>query len=113
MIIHLLIPTERGRSWTKSTIIVADLILSIEKEGLLNPLSVYLYQEKYYVINGHHRLEALKRLGYDDVPINELSDNDLRSYDIAPATLPHAAFRVSEEGRFKVDGRLLRKRLIL
>lgn len=110
--INHLIPTERGLSWRKTTDKVAKLMVSIREDGLQKPISIFIYNEKYYVIDGHHRLEALKRLGYEDIPINELSEAELSSkYYRRPDTLPEDAYKNQEHGAFKVDGRRLKQKL--
>ncbi len=45
-----------------------NLILAIEKLGFLHPIIVFEDQGFYYVLDGHHRLEAIKELGYQEIP---------------------------------------------
>lgn len=48
---------------------IEDLILSIKENGLQTPLIVYKKENHCYVlINGERRYNALKKLGYEDVP---------------------------------------------
>ena len=51
-----------------------ELTNDIEQNGLIQPLVVYNKDDKYYLIAGHRRLEALKELGTKLVPIHELSE---------------------------------------
>jgi len=51
-----------------------ELTNDIKQNGLIQPLVVYNKDDKYYLIAGHRRLEALKELGTKLVPIHELSE---------------------------------------
>ncbi|AEH44680.1 ParB domain protein nuclease [Thermodesulfatator indicus DSM 15286] len=44
-----------------------NLELAIEKLGFLHPIVVVEGDEGYYVVDGRHRLEALKELGYQEI----------------------------------------------
>ncbi|MGB9772341.1 MAG: ParB/RepB/Spo0J family partition protein, partial [Candidatus Kapaibacteriota bacterium] len=44
------------------------LATSISEIGLLSPIVVTPYNDKYIVMAGHRRLEAIKKLGWDKVP---------------------------------------------
>ncbi|OAG28730.1 ParB/RepB/Spo0J family partition protein [Thermodesulfatator autotrophicus] len=44
-----------------------NLELAIEKLGFLHPIIVVEGEEGYYVVDGRHRLEALKELGYEEI----------------------------------------------
>src|SRR5665213_3028273 len=47
----------------------ASMLQSIEKHGLLEPLIVsQTTTDKYSVLDGHRRLQAVKKLGYTLVP---------------------------------------------
>ncbi len=45
-----------------------NLLLAIEKLGFLHPIIVFEHKDHFYVLDGHHRLEALKELGYEKIP---------------------------------------------
>ena len=54
-----------------SELLIKRLFLSIEKLGFLHPVIVYQEDEnedRYYVIDGQHRIEAAKMLGVKEVP---------------------------------------------
>jgi ParB family chromosome partitioning protein len=56
---------------------VESLKESILEIGLLNPITVYAIDENHFgLVAGAHRLEAYRRIGYDEVPasIAELTD---------------------------------------
>lgn len=42
----------------------SKLVRNIERTSLYEPLTVRRHGENFQIINGHHRLEALKKLGY-------------------------------------------------
>lgn len=54
---------------------IFELAESIERQGLINPITVQKRDDgKYEVIAGHRRFEAVKRLGYLHVECNILDD---------------------------------------
>lgn len=54
---------------------IFELAESIERQGLINPITVQERDDgKYEVIAGHRRFEAIKRLGYPHVECNILDD---------------------------------------
>ena len=54
---------------------IFELAESIERQGLINPITVQKRDDgKYEVIAGHRRFEAIKRLGYPHVECNILDD---------------------------------------
>jgi ParB/RepB/Spo0J family partition protein len=54
---------------------IFELADSIERQGLINPITVQKRDDgKYEVIAGHRRFEAVKRLGYPHVECNVLDD---------------------------------------
>jgi ParB/RepB/Spo0J family partition protein len=56
---------------------VEDLKLSIQKTGLQTPIGVCKQQgSSYAVIYGFRRLEAMKQLGIETIPVRVLEDND-------------------------------------
>ena len=54
---------------------ILELAESIDRQGLLNPITVQMGKHgKYEVIAGHRRLEAIKRLGLPHIECNVLDD---------------------------------------
>ena len=54
---------------------IFELAESIERQGLIKPITVQKRDDgKYEVIAGHRRFEAIKRLGYPHVECNILDD---------------------------------------
>ena len=54
---------------------IFELAESIDRQGLINPITVQERDDgKYEVIAGHRRFEAIKRLGYPHVECNILDD---------------------------------------
>lgn len=86
-------------------------ILSAMKEGrALPPIALYQIKEDYYILDGHHRFQAAKELGYSEIrsKIIELlpSDNSLENILYREKTefkdkykLP-AAIELTEPGQF-------------
>lgn len=65
----------------------AKLVRNIERTGLYEPLIVRAAQgTRYQIINGHHRFEALKKLGYEhcDCVVWDVDDDET---DLLLATL--------------------------
>src|SRR5260221_8281628 len=67
---------------------VVRLMDSIRERGLMTPISIRVRsmvidcKEKHRVprlITGHHRLEAMKRLGHKKIPAIELPDDDIEA----------------------------------
>ena len=52
---------------------IQDLAQSIDRDGLLNPLTVVQRGEEYELLAGGRRFEAVKSLGWDKVPCNVIS----------------------------------------
>lgn len=101
-----LIRTERGQSWKIATGKVASIMGTAKTQGILEPVDVFLYNGKTYIINGHHRVEAAKRLN-QTVPVNYVTIP--QGYSSA-AEVQEAAFNANL-GNFKVDGRYLNELL--
>lgn len=60
--------------------VVASLVDSIAKTGLLNPITVWRPSGTTpYLIAGHHRLEAVRRLRHDTIRCVVLSDHEATS----------------------------------
>jgi ParB family chromosome partitioning protein len=67
----------------------AKLVRNIEQTGLYEPIIVRNRNKgdtKYEIINGHHRLKALKMLGYKTVDVCVWNVDDMQS-DILLVTL--------------------------
>ncbi|MBU3131869.1 ParB/RepB/Spo0J family partition protein [Clostridium gasigenes] len=45
---------------------------TIKKEGIKEPIKYVEYNGKKYVVDGHHRLQAAKRAGIGDVPVEKV-----------------------------------------
>lgn len=43
----------------------------------MDPIPIRVYKGTAYIVDGHHRLEAFKNLGYDRVPIKYLHKTQL------------------------------------
>jgi ParB family chromosome partitioning protein len=54
---------------------ILELADSIDKQGLINPITVQKCEDgKYVVVAGHRRFEAIKRLGWPHVECNIFED---------------------------------------
>lgn len=74
------IPRERLREIDEDTI--RDLAISIDKVGLINPLTVRVVSERppeYRLIAGNRRLHAVRRLGWTEVAVQITELDDIRS----------------------------------
>lgn len=93
---------ERGRSWTESTENVAGIMNDARNGGIKNAVDVFSHNGKNYIIDGHHRVEAARRLG-QNVPVNYLPSP--RGYSNIFEV--QDAAQKAAQGGFKVDGRYL------
>ena len=57
---------------------------TIKNEGINEPIKYVEYNGKKYVVDGHHRLQAAKRLGIEDVPVEKVD-------------LPYAGYKSIED----------------
>ena len=48
-------------------------VKQVDKNGITDPIDYVVHEGKNYVVNGHHRLQAAKVLGIDQVPVNQVS----------------------------------------
>ncbi|WP_196081300.1 ParB N-terminal domain-containing protein [Escherichia fergusonii] len=48
------------------------LIEDIRKKGITDPIKVVEYNGQKYIVDGHHRYYAARRLGIDEVPIQHV-----------------------------------------
>jgi len=76
------IPAHRLRQLQSE--IVADLAASITAQGLLQPIvvSVVERRERYRLIAGRHRLEAIRQLGRDAIDARIVSDIDAAAAEL-------------------------------
>ena len=56
---------------------VAALKETIAQEGSVPPIAIRVYNGQVLVVDGHHRLEAFRQLGYDRVPIKYVHGSQL------------------------------------
>ena len=65
---------------------ILELAESIDRQGLLNPITVQMGKRgRYVVIAGHRRFEAVKRLGLPHIECNVV--NDLNEKEIILAQI--------------------------
>ena len=50
-----------------------DLVDSIRKNGIIEPIKYVEYNGTKYVVDGHHRLRAAKELGLEKIPTEKVS----------------------------------------
>jgi len=93
---------------------INDLAASIADDGLINPLGVLTTEDGYRLIYGHRRLEAVKKLGWQEVTariltVNEadamrqtFSENFYRE-DLTPVELAVAISKEYETGRQTIE----------
>ena len=58
---------------------IEDLANSIDKHGLLNPIAVTKYNDKYELIIGQRRFFACQLLGWETIPATVLPCNDVEA----------------------------------
>ena len=51
----------------------SNLVESIRKNGIIEPIKYVEYKGTKYVVDGHHRLRAAKQLGPDKIPVQKVS----------------------------------------
>nr|WP_281180439.1 ParB N-terminal domain-containing protein [Paenibacillus tianmuensis] len=58
---------------------INDLIEVIQEKGpeAVPPIPVYVHSSQAIIVDGHHRLEAFRRLGYERVPIKYIHKNQI------------------------------------
>ena len=49
------------------------LVDDVAKNGIIEPIKVVEYKGNKYVVDGHHRLSAAKRVGLKQIPVEEVS----------------------------------------
>jgi ParB-like chromosome segregation protein Spo0J len=72
-------------SWAYNATDIVALVSSIRAIGLLNPLTVVERNGRYLLIAGRHRLEALRLIGEERVPVRvvEMDDVEARMWTIS------------------------------
>lgn len=58
-----------------------ELANSIDKKGLLNPLTVRASKDEFEIVAGHRRFEALKKLGWKEIPCQIIDVPDKDAYE--------------------------------
>lgn len=61
---------------------VADLMASIKKQGLLQPIGVVKNGDKYSVVFGNRRLQAFKKLGLKEIPAVVVVGKDIKQIEL-------------------------------
>ncbi len=64
---------------------VSDLVASIRRVGIINPLLVCSQGDKFLLLSGHHRLIAAVHGGLLEVPCIVRSDNEASAHEVALA----------------------------
>lgn len=64
---------------------IDDLVDSISKLGLIEPIVVRPHHSKYMIIAGERRFRAAKKLGWKDIPAKIMDVDSETSYEIALA----------------------------
>ena len=75
---------------------ISKLVSSMKKFGVVTPI---LVDRNFTIIAGHGRLEALKKLNYNKIPVimlENLSDSQVRAYRLADN-------RIAEEAKYNSD----------
>ena len=87
---------------------IKDLVLSIKREGLIQPLAVQLRQDTstYLLLAGERRLKAAKEAGYSTVPVRvyeeDLNELQIKSIELAE-NLYRKDFSWQEEVKLKEE----------
>lgn len=62
---------------------LTDLKASIEQKGILEPVLVRFYKDKYQIISGERRFSAAKEIGLEEVPCIIIQASDEESIEIS------------------------------
>ena len=114
-------PKEALRSYfTKEAL--EELKESIAREGLLQPIIVRPYNDKYEIVAGHRRFIACKELGWEKIPciVKEMDDTEtlikrihenIKREDIDPVDLAEIIHKLYDRGgyTFKQIGEMFGK----
>ncbi len=66
---------------------VDQLANSITEIGLLHPIVVYEKDKKYFLLAGHRRLEAYKKLMHEHIPVSIITLNDILKAELHENTV--------------------------
>ena len=89
--------TKRHRAYNPKK--AKELAESIERVGLINPITVLKVWEGYRLIAGLHRLEACKMLGRSDIPTHPMEADELEAELVElDENLMHSGMTVLEQG---------------
>jgi len=84
-----------------------DLEASITDEGLLNPIIVADTPQGFYVVSGNRRLQAMKNLGFEEIPVQYSSAATME--DIITEMVTHNLYRVKTNEVLLREGLALEK----
>ncbi len=99
--------TKRHRAYNPKK--AKELAESIERVGLINPITVLKVWEGYRLVAGLHRLEACKMLGRSDIPTHPMEADELEAELVElDENLMHSGMTVLEQSE-----QLQRRREIL
>lgn len=62
---------------------IDELARSIEKDGLLQPIIVRPYEDKYQIVAGERRYHACKKAGLETIPVKITVMDDLQAQEVA------------------------------
>ncbi len=93
--------TISGGSSTKT---VKRYLKQIREHGIesIDPISVVQINGKSYIVDGHHRYLAAKRLGVDEIPIKVVKPSDVPNYNGIQGILDSAESTAGLPDRIKV-----------
>ena len=76
---------------------VSTLMDSIKQHGLMEPIGVYKEKGKYYMLYGHRRLAALKKLGYTKLEVGKEIVIQDKTPDIAELMILNTTENIERE----------------
>jgi ParB family chromosome partitioning protein len=76
-----------------------ELVASVQRVGVIEPITVIRRGRRYRIINGERRYHACRRLGWSEIPVIILEVDDLHAELIAiDVNLMHEELTVFERG---------------